>query len=994
MRVRTKILIVSLLLALVPLAIVGLVSIQVGKEAIVNHLGSRFELTARATIREVDRALYKIQQDAIAWAENPIMQEVLSGDLNARVSVRLIKLHREYPQLASIAVFNAAGVVVSASPPDSIGEKIDRSAYEAAYRGERQIRDGHIDPFTKEWVIGFVFPLFDQKESRRVIGVVEVNCRLDVLLEVILPELQALQLIQQNQRIYLLRGDGLVLLAPEGDRNLIGKSAAEQLMGPGVGSRASQITGVSRSKGFKEFAGLGWSAVVMQDLQYAFAPVRRLQQSILTVGLLVIGAVLIAVLLMARRVNSSVAGLSLVANEVARGNFETQVTFTSNDEIGGLVRTFNQMIRDLKSQQAQLVHKDYVDSIIQTMSDTLLVVGPGGEIKTCNRAACRLLEYDEAGLLGRPIVDVLRGLKKTGEANQLVESLSGTHTGASYRTRSGRMIPILVSGSKMTDRDGKLVGVVCIAQDITKMKEAEEQLQKAKEMADQASQAKSQFLASMSHELRTPLTAIIGFSELLRDGAEADGRKEDAEDVTRINDSATHLLGLINGILDLSKVEAGKMTLYLEDFDVAKMVADVSATLQPLVTKSGNRLEVECPPEVGRIRADLTKVRQTLFNLLSNAIKFTAKGTVRLNVRRGPTHEFEPDMFVFKVSDTGIGMTQEQMARLFEAFAQADSSTAKKYGGTGLGLVISRKFCHLMGGELTVDSIMGTGSTFTVTLPAQVREQKPDLTRAPVSRSDLTTQTQGSGPLLLVIDDDQAVLDLMERTLSKEGYRVCTANNGALGLELAKQLKPSVITLDVMMPGTDGWSIISALKADPDLSEIPVVMMTIADDQKLGFALGAAEFLTKPIDWNRLMAVLEKFQRPSGVRRVLVVEDDAALRELFQRNLEKGSWSVALAENGRVALERVAEERPALILLDLMMPEMDGFEFMEALRQRAGCRDIPVVVITAKNLTEEDRQRLQGQVVRIIQKRQTTPDNLLAEVRNLMAAQGGPMKAG
>jgi signal transduction histidine kinase/CheY-like chemotaxis protein/ligand-binding sensor domain-containing protein/protocatechuate 3,4-dioxygenase beta subunit len=526
---------------------------------------------------------------------------------------------------------------------------------------------------------------------------------------------------------------------------------------------------------------------------------------------------------------------------------------------------------------------------------------------------------------------------------------------------------------------------------------ARKSAEEARQAADEASQAKSQFLASMSHELRTPLTAIIGFSELLQAGAEADDRKEDVEDITRIHDSAIHLLGLINGILDLSKVEAGKMTLYLEEFQVSQMIQEVVATVQPLLTKNGNRLEVVCPSDIGRMRADLTKLRQVLFNLLSNANKFTEKGTVRLQVgvaeiggqeakpktQKADFVTHHSSLITFSVSDTGIGMTPEQLGRLFEAFSQADASTSKKYGGTGLGLAISRKFCELMGGSLSVESIAGKGSTFTVTLPVEVHEAAP---RPAFASNPSNPSTIDNPPIctLLVIDDDPAVRELMARTLSQEGYAVHTAENGARGLELAKALKPAVITLDVMMPGMDGWAVVSALKADPQLCEIPVVMLTIVDDQKLGFTVGAADYLTKPIDWKRLTSVLERYRDQPGPGRVLVVEDDASVRELLQRNLEKDQWTVALAENGRVALERISEARPSLILLDLMMPEMDGFEFMDALRQRGGGRDIPVVVITARQLSEEDRRRLNGQVVRIIQKSQTTAEEVLAELRRLM----------
>ena len=492
-----------------------------------------------------------------------------------------------------------------------------------------------------------------------------------------------------------------------------------------------------------------------------------------------------------------------------------------------------------------------------------------------------------------------------------------------------------------------------------------EQLELARNSAEEANRTKSQFLANMSHELRTPMNAIIGYSEMLQEEAEDLDQKGFIPDLQKIHGAGKHLLGLINDILDLSKVEAGKMTLYLEDFDIAKLVNEVAATVQPLVAKNANTLEVDCPPDIGTMRADVTKVRQALFNLLSNASKFTERGTIRLETRRLPS------TLTFLVTDTGIGMTPEQMSKLFEAFTQADASTTRKYGGTGLGLAISRKFCQMMGGDITVESASGQGTTFTITLPAKVEETPAVAVPNPQST-------------VLVIDDDANVRDLMRRTLTKDGFHVEVAADGARGLALAKQLKPSVITLDVMMPGLDGWAVLTALKADPETAGIPVVMLTIVDDKNMGFALGAADYFTKPIDWHRLSAALKKHRRSASAQTVLVVEDDAAMREMFRRTLERDGWKILEAENGRRALDRVAEEIPAIILLDLMMPEMDGFEFMQQLRTRPDCRDIPVIVITAKDLTPEDHRRLNGEVERIIQKGAAGAEQLLAEVRALL----------
>jgi signal transduction histidine kinase/CheY-like chemotaxis protein/sugar lactone lactonase YvrE len=520
------------------------------------------------------------------------------------------------------------------------------------------------------------------------------------------------------------------------------------------------------------------------------------------------------------------------------------------------------------------------------------------------------------------------------------------------------------------------------------------ELAEAKIAADQANTAKSAFLANMSHELRTPMNAIIGYSEMLQEEAEDLDQKGFIPDLQKIHGAGKHLLGLINDILDLSKVEAGKMTLYVEEFDVAKLANEVAATVQPLVTKNGNRLEVICPADIGVMRADVTKVRQTLFNLLSNASKFTEQGTIKLEVGgerfEGRTTPDAPaprtSHFVFRVIDTGIGMTAEQMSKLFEAFSQADASTTRKFGGTGLGLAISRKFCRLMGGDITVTSEPGQGSTFTVTLPAQVSET-PQLADTQFFQRPAPAPGVATGPLVLVIDDDASVRELMQRSLGKDGFRIEVAADGRTGLEMAKRLKPAVITLDVMMPSMDGWAVLTALKADPATTGIPVVMLTIVDDKNMGFALGAADYFTKPIDWQRLSAVLHKYRKPAASQSVLVVEDDERTREMLRRTLQKEGWQVREAANGRLGLEQLGHGAPGLILLDLMMPEMDGFGFMQELRKRPDCAQVPVIVITAKDLTEEDRRRLSGEVARILGKDSTSREQLVAEVRQFLTRQ-------
>ena len=505
-----------------------------------------------------------------------------------------------------------------------------------------------------------------------------------------------------------------------------------------------------------------------------------------------------------------------------------------------------------------------------------------------------------------------------------------------------------------------------------KRRAADEAVRRARDEAEEANRAKSDFLAKMSHELRTPMNAIIGYSEMLQEEAEELGQDDFIPDLKRINSAGRHLLALINDVLDLSKIEAGKMELHHERFGIAEMLEDVVATAQALVAKNENELVVERDEDLGDMTADLTKVRQTLFNLLSNASKFTKRGRITLSA-----HRTDGGARVrFAVTDTGIGMTPEQAGRIFESFAQADSSTTRRYGGTGLGLTITKRFCEMMGGSVDVASEEGSGSTFTIELPAQQTGSED----AEAAREAAVADT-GQAPIL-VIDDDPDARDMIRRMLEREGMPVLTAASGEEGLRLARERRPAVVTLDVMMPGKDGWAVLSALKADPELASVPVVMATVVNDDALAFSLGAADFLTKPIDRVRLLEVVGRLAR-EGEAVALVVDDEEDARRLLGRQLANAGWRVREATNGREALERLEEITPDVILLDLMMPEMDGFAFLDALRQDPARRGLPVVVVTAKELTPEERRFLESRAASVLRKGSYRRDQLTAEVIEL-----------
>ena len=554
---------------------------------------------------------------------------------------------------------------------------------------------------------------------------------------------------------------------------------------------------------------------------------------------------------------------------------------------------------------------------------------------------------------------------------------------------------------KISERRTQEGGIVGVFTDITELKRREARLEElvdslaqARDEAMQATQTKSQFLANMSHELRTPLNAVIGITEMLQEDAEDLGQDDFIEPLQRISNAGKHLLDLINEVLDLSKIEAGKLEFHLEDFDIAAMVRDVAGTAQPLADKNGNHLTVRCPDDAGSMRADLTRVRQVVLNLLSNACKFTKNGEVTVEAARQRAEE--EDWVTFAVSDTGIGMTPEQLDKLFKEFSQADSSITREYGGTGLGLAISQRLCHMMGGDIGVESAPSVGTTFTVRLPAQVDEKigayAEDFAageESSVSDAAADVGARAASNTVLVVDDDPTACDLMRRFLAKEGFDVVTAKDGEEGLRLARKLTPSLITLDVLMPGLDGWSVLQQLQSDPQLAAIPVVMLTILDEKNKGYALGASDFVTKPIDRERLRTLLAKYRSDKADQRVLLVEDHEATRQFLRRMLIGEGCQVTEAENGRVALERLAEIRPDLILLDLIMPEMDGFEFLAELRKTPASREIPVVVVTAADLTEEDHRRLNVGVERVLDKAAYSRDELLEELRNLVAHYAG-----
>jgi len=714
-----------------------------------------------------------------------------------------------------------------------------------------------------------------------------------------------------------------------------------------------------------------------------------------------VAAGLIAWLYVGRNIVSRLARLSGAMLAIAAGRRESAVPVTGADEIGAMGRAvevfrrnaleLDQLLAEradaaiklekiVEQRTAELQQRGEVMRVtFENMEHGVLIFDREMKVVAWNQQITELLELPKPFLAGKPrFSDFIRFQAERGEYGDVdvdaeVQRLTA---GAARHYLTERARP---NGTVLEIRHNPLPdgGLVNIYTDITKRKDYENTLTAARDQAEAMSRTKSSFLANMSHELRTPLNAIIGYSEILQEDAVGKDDKESIDDLQRIESAGRHLLSLINNILDLSKIEAGKMDIFIEEVDVLALAKEVLAIVKPLVHKNENRIEVICPTDIGSFRSDQTKVKQCLLNLLSNANKFTSKGTLTLAVTR--EHNSEA---CFRVSDTGIGMTQEQLGLLFEAFSQTDPSTTRRFGGTGLGLAITKHFCAMLGGNVTVESTPGTGSTFTITLPDQ--GVVPAAAESPAPAVDMAD----GRVTVLVVDDDPTVRDLLAKTLGKEGYRVILARNGIEALTLAREHRPQAITLDVLMPQMDGWGALREFKTDPQLREIPVIMVTVLNERGMAIPLGAADFLTKPVDRQRLTAILREHCGIPGSASILVVEDDLATRDMLCRSLVSMGYIANAAVNGRSGLDWLGDHpAPNLILLDLLMPELDGFEFLQELRKRPAFVHIPVIVVTAKELTVEDYRILSGQTERIIAKNQEYLSELAVAVRARLTRQ-------
>lgn len=762
----------------------------------------------------------------------------------------------------------------------------------------------------------------------------------------------------------------------------------------------------------------------------------------LTLGIILVG-VLISFVFVGLTL-TPVRAMARAALQIAAGDLSQRVDVKSRDEIGVLAMTFNRMTESLERKvgetrtlyeigqeiTAQVALAPTLHLIVERARDLLraelsLLALRQGESDafafeaysgTVSEALARLRFRSGEGLGGRvvatglpimvgdyleeyrdsPFLAIMQeaGIRSAVavplKARDVVVGVLYVHSRIPYtfRAEDPQLLSALGAQAVIAIENAKLYEQVRqYAEELeAKVEVRTQELQDANRRLEAASQHKSEFLANMSHELRTPMNAIIGFTRLVMRRAKDILPAREYENLGKILISADHLLALINDILDLSKIEAGRMEIHPSSVDLEPLVDLCLRTVEPLVRSERLRLVKAIEAELPPLFTDQDKLRQILINLLSNAIKFTEAGAVTITARR------RDGEVALAVADTGIGIPADKLELIFEEFRQVDSSTTRQYSGTGLGLSISRHLARLLGGDTTVQSAVGMGSTFTVTLPLRQDAGLPATRVAVVSSSDEVAIPSAADKLVLAIDDDPDVIYLLRENLAEAGYTVVGAQSGEEGLRKARELRPSAITLDVLMPHKDGWQVLHELKADTATRDIPIIVLSIIDNKDLGYRLGAFDYLLKPFDREAVLAALARIHPQQG--RLLVVDDDPKVVDLVRQLLEGEPYEVMAAADGQEALAAIARQRPDIILLDLLMPGMDGFAVIEHLQQEPRYRHIPVVVLTAKTLTPTEESMLEQSVRSVIQKRGLDRDTLLQELRGLLHAYHDPTPRG
>lgn len=673
-----------------------------------------------------------------------------------------------------------------------------------------------------------------------------------------------------------------------------------------------------------------------------------------------------------------------VGQQVARIGHEhdlsARVVVAGQDEVAALAETLNDMLAELEQAQEHLrASREQYRAIVEDQTELICRFGPDHRLSFANGAACRAFGRDAEELLGTAFEELTLAADREEVATALAS------LGRAQRVTSIEVRAPASDGTRwlswrvraLCDCEAANAEYQAVGRDITDRVRAEQAVREARDAAEAASRAKSAFLASMSHELRTPLNAVMGFSQMLEEQIFGPLNDKQMRYVGNILSSASHLLRLINDILDLSKVEAGKLELDLSWCDARATLTNVTELVKGLATKGGVTLELDLDdcPEV--LFVDEAKLKQIMYNLLSNAIKFTPRsGWVKVATSATSLHG-QPALQV-QVADSGIGLAAEDLGRIFEEFVQVDSSYARQFEGTGLGLALTRRLVELHGGELSATSEgPDRGSTFTFVIPREVGVQPPPLLEpvAPLA-------VDGAGGLVLVIEDDAPAREMLGESLGAAGYEVLCIADGEEALKLVAERRPCAVLLDINLPGRSGWQVLADLKSDAATRDVPVVILSVAAERARGLSLGAVEYLVKPVDRHRLLDVLHRYERPQATTRALVVDDEPLVRELVSDLLRSHGWAVTLAATGEEGLRSATADPPDVMVLDLVLPGLTGFEVVEQLRATPATREVPVIIYTARELEPSERERLLASVDSIAAKAEGTT-LLLSELRRV-----------
>lgn len=658
--------------------------------------------------------------------------------------------------------------------------------------------------------------------------------------------------------------------------------------------------------------------------------------------------------------------------------------------------------------------------LIETSNDFVFITDLTGQISLCNNQAVELLGYPSHELTARPIHSFMpdnqwAAIEKELDNNALLKGAPVTLQGAGGKPVSG-----LLNALVMSDSEGTPLGLVFMFRSLEEMKNLEQviseqgreiadlrenieqkviartgELEKTNRELEYANQLKARFIANMSHELRTPLNSILGFSDILLDRTFGDLTENQDRYIRNIYSSGKHLLELINNVLDIAKIEAGKYEMVYETFLVDDIINEVMSVMKPLAENKFIEIFVTMGEGVTAITADKVKLKQILYNLVSNAVKFTPDGgTVRVTVSedKNPEKCFPGDAqdigcVQFSVQDTGIGIGPEDKERIFDEFEQAGALFSKKYGGAGLGLALTKKLVELHGGTILVESNLGEGSTFTFWIPVST----PVAGAVPAEHIEAVSLNfpwmKAEAPLILVVEDDLSTAELLTLHLTQAGYKVAHAFNGEEAVEKARKLMPFAITLDILIPKKDGWEVLQELKSDPETSEIPVIIHSIVDNKDLAFALGATDYLLKPLDKEALFAKLEELTITKGKKvlpaSLLIIESEEEITNYFKHIFEPQGFLIYTAATGQRGIELSAALRPAVILLDFSMPDMLGFDVINKIKENPSTKDVPIFIITERDLSVEDRLSLVGKIERIVQKYAFDTKELINHIKEL-----------